>query len=314
MNMNSDIHRRDKSKRGPYEGIMITYRDIELLKALRYGRLNIEQLYRDAWFKRPEYQKGGELVKPQENDKGSIKNFRLRINKLIRYGYINREIIPTCGFNEVRTILSVGDNGAKILYESGELIVRNHPVKLTEIQHDLMATYSLKKLSEGINYLEKQIDISHYEIDYEYNMRREKENKKGAVYPDSYGFFNLRGQETDTQNEVEIIRIVYVEIDNSSFSVNDFVDRKICTLAEPPHEKFGGAIDKHVVFVVVNNTQRLRKLLNRIKHRKNEITNWKNIGIGLFSDVLKYGFFSNTFRNCDGNAVTIISKKELGEE
>ena len=99
-----------------------------------------------------------------------------------------------------------------------------------------------------------------------------------------------------------------MEIDNSSFSVNDFVDKKICVLSKPSHEKFG-EINKHVVCVVVNNSERLRKLLNRIRHKKNEIMTWENIGVGLFSDVLKCGFFSKIFKNCDGNAVEIITKE-----
>ncbi len=303
-----NVQRKDKHKRGPAQGITITYRDIKLLQALKYGRLNIEQLYNFAWFKRPSYGKGGELIKPTENDKGSIKNFRLRINKLIKYEYIKREILPTCGYDEVRTILSLEDIGASILYEQGELIVRNHPIKLTEIKHDLMVTNSLKKLTEGISDFQKQIVINHYEIDYEYNMRREKENKKGVVYPDFYGVLKIRCR--IREKEMEIIRIIYVEIDNSSFSVNDFVDRKICVLANPPHEKFG-EINKHVVCVVVNNTERLRKLLKRIRNKKNEIINWGNIGVGLFSDVSKYGFFSKIFKNCDDNAVETIAKEEI---
>lgn len=310
MSINSDTQRKDKHKRGPSQGIMINYRDIKLLHALKYGRLSIEQLFKDAWFKRAEYAKGGELIKPEENEKGSLKNCRIRINKLIRYGYIMRENIPTCRYDEVRTILSVGDNGANILYEQGELIVRNHPVKLTEINHDIMVTNSLKKFIEGISYMEKQRCMNHYEVEYEYNMRREKENKKGVVYPDFYVVLKFSGYEIGTKKEIEIIRVIYVEIDNSSFSVNDFVDRKICVLAKPPYEKFGEAIDKHIVFVVVNNTQRSRKLLYRIKHEMNEIMNWENIGVGLFSDVLKYGFFSNVFKDCEGDAVEIITKED----
>lgn len=312
MNINDGVQTKDKHKRGPSQGIMITHRDIKLFEALRYGRLSIYQLYKDAWFKRHEYAKGGELIKPEENEKGSFKNFRLRVNKLIKYEYINREIIPTCEFDEVRTILSVGENGAKILYGQGESLVRNHPIKLTEIKHDIMVTNSLKKFIERISYAEKQRCMNHYEVEYEYNMRREKENKKGVVYPDFYGVLKLRGYEIATKKEIEIIRVIYVEIDNSSFSVNDFVNRKICVLAKPPYEKFGEAIDKHIVFVVVNNIQRSRKLLHRIKHKMNEIMNWENIGVGLFSDVLKYGFFSNVFKDCEDDAVEIITKEEGG--
>jgi hypothetical protein len=184
---------------------------------------------------------------------------------------------------------------------------------VNEIKHDIMVTNSLKKLIEGISNIEEQVNINHLEIDYEYNMRREKENKKGVVCPDFYGVLKIGAREISTGEEIEMTRVIYVEVDNSSFAIKDFVDRKICALAKPPHEKIGKEINKHIVCVVVTTTERLRKLLNRIRHKRNEIMNWENIGVGLFSDVLKFGFFSNAFKNCAGNAVEIITKKELEE-
>ena len=76
--------KKEQFKKYQRKGILITPRDLKLLKELSYGWTPPEQLY-SLWNKEPEFMVGGEKTKPLDSDKASYTGLENRVCKLIKY-------------------------------------------------------------------------------------------------------------------------------------------------------------------------------------------------------------------------------------
>ncbi len=294
---------------GPAGGIVITDRDIKLLQALKYGRLPLSQLYSRAWYKKPEYAEGGRIINPANDDKGTKLNFIKRITKLAEYEYIKKELIPTISTTEERTVLSVGPEGKKTLYGLGETYIRDHPISRHHFTHDIVVSNALFKFDRDIKRYSKII-YNHEKSD-EYLLRKLNTGKqRGAIYPDIAITLTLKGEDPTTKEEILSTRMIYVEVDGGTISPKEYAI-KLSSLVDSPIKKFEEVLDKHIVFVISNTTDRKRVLLSSIKTLQNRVSNWQNIGIALSAEVSQSGFFSSIFSNCLGRVVSIIGDEEV---
>ena len=174
--------KKEQFKKYQRKGILITPRDLKLLKELSYGWTPPEQLY-SLWNKEPEFMVGGEKTKPLSSDKGGYNSFKNRLNDLIKYNYIKREYIPIIGpiFNKgSRSVLGLSGKGEEELNILGvSHIIRNHPFKHDDIRHEIMMKTYYKRLIEDMEKCRQEFDIPEHNIKDEYTLRY-----SGGMVPD----------------------------------------------------------------------------------------------------------------------------------
>jgi hypothetical protein len=278
-------------------------------------------VYKEVWIKDKKYVKGSQISGNKDWEYGAYDNFKKRVNKLCKFGYIKQECIPNINPYEkgARTVIYLGEHGISALNETGEDVSSNpYNINPYAIKHELMVSNAHKRLHEDVVKLDQYVS-SYYDIKNEHTIRSDNKGQtKGAVYPDLSLTITLIGRDTNTKEEVRVIRIAHVEIDGGSISPREYVE-KIVALADSPIVKFEERLDKHVVYVLSNDRKRIDALVKVIRHNKSKIGNWERIGFAIYYDVLGHGFFplflpkANTiFLNCDNNEVDIIRKDEIG--
>jgi len=300
--------KKEQFKKYQRKGILITPRDLKLLKELSYGWTPPEQLY-SLWNKEPEFMVGGEKTKPLSSDKGGYNSFKNRLNDLIKYNYIKREYIPIIGpiFNKgSRSVLGLSGKGEEELNILGvSHIIRNHPFKHDDIRHEIMMKTYYKRLIEDMEKCRQEFDIPEHNIKDEYTLRQEIKAKKNSVLPDLLLLMKFKGISPVTRDVDIYVKVIYVEIDAGTISLKRYCE-KIAGLSVKPIIKFEEKFDSNFVLVVSNTSERCKGITSLIRYNKNSIMNYRNIGVCTSNDVCRHGFFAPIFKNCDNEGVDVV--------